>query len=104
MLTSVPRFAIIARRSWGVQTTEQRTEKSSKKLKKSIDKVKAQRYTVKAVAGNEREREGREAAKAPWKLYSENNKQAKLILSKERQQRESETTKRKKEPDNERSL
>ena len=34
-------------------------------LKKSIDKVKAQRYTVKAVAGNEREREGRGAAKAP---------------------------------------
>ena len=36
-----------------------------KKIKKGVDKEKGRRYTVKAVAGNERRREGNGAAKAP---------------------------------------
>ena len=74
-------------------------------LKKGIDKEKPQRYTVKAVAGNERERKGNGAAKAPWKLYSETTNKPSWFLVIERQQREKRNDQAKlKEPDNERSL
>ena len=55
---------------------------------KGIDKAKGRRYTVKAVAGNERERGSRDSKEAPWKLYSETTNKPSWFLVIERQQRE----------------